>query len=101
MLIKCFCRYILYQDELIAQLFVFRFKTLISKEKALSEAARAARLAIKNFSDETAVVSVALEILNETGEEATPGQLGEMYITDLDNYGMPLIRYQIGEKLWQ
>lgn len=31
------------------------------------------------------------------GKSVEPGQLGEILITDLLNYGMPLIRYQIGD----
>ena len=31
------------------------------------------------------------------GIPATPGELGQVVITDLHNYGMPFIRYQIGD----
>ncbi|MCL2717311.1 MAG: hypothetical protein FWE14_00815 [Lachnospiraceae bacterium] len=38
-----------------------------------------------------------LEILNEKGEEVKDGEQGEIYVTLLTNYAMPLIRYQIGD----
>lgn len=40
---------------------------------------------------------VMVEILNNRGQPCKPGDLGEIFVTDLDNYGMPLIRYQIGD----
>jgi len=38
-----------------------------------------------------------IEILNENIEPAAEGESGELVITDLDNYGMPIIRYRIGD----
>ncbi|MDR2546863.1 MAG: hypothetical protein LBC96_05035 [Lachnospiraceae bacterium] len=38
-----------------------------------------------------------IEILDSNGEEAKEGELGEIYVTLLTNYTMPLIRYQIGD----
>ncbi|MBV5266931.1 MAG: phenylacetate--CoA ligase family protein, partial [Burkholderiaceae bacterium] len=40
---------------------------------------------------------VFLEILDENIRPCKPGVTGEFVITDLDNYGMPLIRYKIGD----
>ena len=40
---------------------------------------------------------VYLEILDENLETVVDGQTGEIVITDLDNYAMPLIRYRIGD----
>ena len=40
---------------------------------------------------------VYVECLKEDGEPAAPGESGELIITDLDNYGMPFIRYKIGD----
>lgn len=40
---------------------------------------------------------VYVECLGEDGEPAAPGESGELIITDLDNYGMPFIRYRIGD----
>lgn len=37
-----------------------------------------------------------VEVLNN-GAPAQPGQVGEVYITDLNNYCMPFIRYKIGD----
>jgi phenylacetate-CoA ligase len=36
-----------------------------------------------------------IEILNEKGCPADPKEIGEIIITDLDNYGFPFIRYRI------
>lgn len=41
---------------------------------------------------------VFVEILDDYDNPAPPGVIGELYITDLDNYGMPMIRYQIGDR---
>ena len=40
---------------------------------------------------------VYVECLKGDGEPASPGEIGELVITDLDNYGMPFIRYLIGD----
>ena len=41
---------------------------------------------------------IYVEILDESGEACGPGTAGDIVITDLDNYGMPLIRYQTGDR---
>jgi phenylacetate-CoA ligase len=41
---------------------------------------------------------VLVEIVGETGKTAAPGEEGTILVTDLDNYGMPLIRYDIGDR---
>lgn len=38
-----------------------------------------------------------VEILREDGTPAAPGEEGRVVITDLHNYGMPFIRYDIGD----
>lgn len=38
-----------------------------------------------------------LELINSNGEVCKPGELGEIVITDLDNYVFPMIRYKIGD----
>ncbi|MFY1110068.1 MAG: phenylacetate--CoA ligase family protein [Methanosarcinaceae archaeon] len=38
-----------------------------------------------------------IEILNESLEPCKPGEIGEVYVTALNNYAMPLIRYRIGD----
>jgi phenylacetate-coenzyme A ligase PaaK-like adenylate-forming protein len=40
---------------------------------------------------------VFLEVLDEALQPVKDGRSGELVITDLDNYGMPFIRYQIGD----
>lgn len=42
---------------------------------------------------------VALEILDGAGRPVSPGEIGEAVVTDLDNRGMPLVRYRIGDAL--
>ncbi len=41
---------------------------------------------------------VFLEILDDELHPCEPGRPGEIVITDLDNYGMPFIRYRIGDR---
>ena len=38
-----------------------------------------------------------IEILDGNMEPCKPGGIGQVYVTTLDNYAMPLIRYQIGD----
>ena len=40
---------------------------------------------------------VYVEILDANGDIAPDGELGEVVVTSLDNYLMPLIRYKIGD----
>jgi len=40
---------------------------------------------------------VLVEFLRPDGTEATPGEEGEIVVTDLVNRGMPLIRYRVGD----
>ena len=39
-----------------------------------------------------------IEILDESGQSVPDGQEGEIYVTTLTNYAMPLIRYQLGDR---
>jgi phenylacetate-CoA ligase len=41
---------------------------------------------------------IYVEILDESGKACGPETVGNIVITDLDNYGMPLIRYQTGDR---
>jgi phenylacetate-CoA ligase len=41
--------------------------------------------------------NLLVEIIKEDGTPAAPGESGELVITDLHNWGMPFIRYQIGD----
>ena len=38
-----------------------------------------------------------VEILNDKLQPVSPGETGEIFVTDLDNFGMPFLRYQIGD----
>ena len=40
---------------------------------------------------------VYVEIINEAGKPCRPGELGEIVVTDLDNYVFPFLRYKIGD----
>jgi len=40
---------------------------------------------------------VYIELLDKNGNEVNPGEIGEIFVTRLDNYLMPLIRYKIGD----
>jgi phenylacetate-CoA ligase len=40
---------------------------------------------------------IYVEIVDDDGRPCPPGETGELLVTDLDNYGMPLIRYRIGD----
>ncbi|MEX2129592.1 MAG: hypothetical protein WD871_15315 [Xanthobacteraceae bacterium] len=41
--------------------------------------------------------AVLLEVLNSEGEACQPGEIGEIVVTPLFNYAMPLLRYAIGD----
>ncbi len=38
-----------------------------------------------------------VEVLDGNGNPCAPGEQGEVVVTDLENYGMPLIRYRMGD----
>jgi phenylacetate-CoA ligase len=38
-----------------------------------------------------------VEVIDRNGVPAANGEIGEIYITDLDNYGFPFVRYPIGD----
>jgi phenylacetate-CoA ligase len=40
---------------------------------------------------------VLVEVLDETGGACGPGTTGRVVVTDLHNYAMPLIRYEVGD----
>ncbi len=40
---------------------------------------------------------IYVEIVTPDGRPCAPGETGDILVTDLDNYGMPLIRYRIGD----
>lgn len=43
------------------------------------------------------IINNYLEILDEKLKPVKPGEIGQIYITKLTNYSMPLIRYKIGD----
>jgi phenylacetate-CoA ligase len=40
---------------------------------------------------------VLLEVIDDAGRPVTPGEVGRVVITTLENYLMPLVRYEIGD----
>lgn len=40
---------------------------------------------------------VLVEVIDDFGESCSPGVLGRLIVTDLDNFGMPIIRYDSGD----
>lgn len=42
--------------------------------------------------------NVVVEILDEGGRQVEPGEVGEVVVTDLTNYAMPLVRYRLGDR---
>ena len=45
--------------------------------------------------------NILLEVIGEDGQPVSPGEQGEIVITDLHNYSMPFIRYRIGDQAIQ
>jgi len=43
------------------------------------------------------VENLYIEIIREDGVSARPGEMGYVVITDLHNFGMPFVRYKIGD----
>lgn len=41
---------------------------------------------------------VIVEVLDDQDRPLPPGEIGNLVITDLDNYAMPMIRYRFGDK---
>lgn len=41
--------------------------------------------------------SVLVEVLDEQGRSCAPGETGRVVVTDLHNFAMPLVRYDIGD----
>lgn len=41
--------------------------------------------------------AVLLEVLDERGAQCAPGEVGRVVVTDLHNFAMPLIRYEVGD----
>lgn len=41
---------------------------------------------------------VLIEVVDDEAKSCGPGEEGRILVTDLDNYGMPLIRYDIGDR---
>lgn len=43
------------------------------------------------------VENLLIEVIKDDGQPAQPGESGDLVITDLHNFGMPFIRYRIGD----
>lgn len=41
--------------------------------------------------------NLIVEVVDEKGMPCSPGQTGRIVVTDLHNYGMPFVRYEIGD----
>lgn len=41
--------------------------------------------------------NLLVEVLREDGSDCAPGEIGRVVITDLHNFAMPMIRYEIGD----
>lgn len=41
--------------------------------------------------------AVLVEVLDDSGQPCSPGEIGRVVVTPLHNFAMPLIRYQIGD----
>ena len=82
-----------YQRELIEEVFRAKvFHTYGSREFMLiaSECEKHEGLHVNTE-------NIFLEIVRGDGSVASPGEVGEIVVTDLHNYGMPFIRYKIGD----
>jgi phenylacetate-CoA ligase len=42
--------------------------------------------------------SLVVEVLDDAGRACQPGQVGRVVVTDLHNFAMPLLRYDIGDR---
>ncbi|MFO1023647.1 MAG: hypothetical protein U1E70_00565 [Acetobacteraceae bacterium] len=42
--------------------------------------------------------SVLVEVLDDTGRQCAPGETGRVVLTPLQNFAMPLLRYEIGDE---
>lgn len=63
-----------------------------------AEAPRLAWECNEHIGQHICVTSAIIEFVNmKTGEHVAPGELGEIVITNLYNYIMPLIRYKLGD----
>lgn len=51
-----------------------------------------------NGNSHLAIDQVYVEIVKEDGSPAARGEVGELVVTSLYNYGMPMIRYRVGDR---
>lgn len=82
-----------YQRELIESVFGCK----IFNRYGCREFSTIAHECSKHFGMHINAEHVYVECLDENGEPVASGEVGELVITDLDNYGMPFIRYRIGD----
>ncbi len=73
------------------------FKTKVFNRYGSREAPTLACSCKKNNELHENIFTRYIEILDKNLKPCKPGQVGDVYVTTLNNYSMPLIRYKIGD----
>lgn len=73
------------------------FKTKVYNRYGSREAGDMACSCEKDTGLHLNIFNQYIEILNDDLEPCRPGEFGQIYVTTLNNYVMPLVRYQIGD----
>lgn len=82
-----------YQREIIQEVF----KTKVLNRYGGREVGHIANECEQQNGLHVSMDHVIVEIINEKGSPCKPGELGEVVVTDLDNYVFPFIRYRVGD----
>ncbi len=85
----------LYPDQ--RRLIEERFQCKVFDWYGLSERVASAAQCERTDGYHVSAEKTIVEIINSDGEQAAPGEQGEIVGTNLDEYGMPLIRYRTGD----
>jgi phenylacetate-CoA ligase len=84
----------LFQRELIEKVFQAPvFETYGSREVMLIGAECERRVGLHLTAE-----NLLVEVLDDNGQPTSPGEEGNVVVTDLYNYGMPFIRYRNGDR---